>query len=83
ATAQLQALEAELSGRLLYVRIERRDIPAALAQGRLKAAADSSPLVAGLLEELARQGQVEDPAMLLAARNARDLLATLVLETFR
>lgn len=80
--AALPGFEDDLAAKLLYVRLERADVPAATAQGRLDEIAHESPLVAALLEDLEAKMAVAgaDTQSVVAARH---LLGTIALEVWQ
>ena len=77
----LPGFEDELAAKVLYSRIERADVPAAAAQGRLAEVAQESPLVAAMIKELV----ASTPAGTLESEvcaAARSLLGMFALEVW-
>ena len=75
----LKALEDELAGVLLHLSLERTDVPASVARGKLAEVAADNPLVAGLLADLDAAGQSDAAGASTDERAvARQLLAELV-----
>jgi len=72
----LSKLVEELGARLLYLTVDRQDLPCQVARGRVAQIADASALVKGLLADLEQSPGDGD-------RDARRLLEELALETWR
>ena len=79
ANGFLRQAQEELAERLCHVCLERGDVPAAVAQGRIAEVKKTSPLVSGLLEDLS----VVDGGDEATRQAARRLLDELVLEEWR
>jgi DNA repair exonuclease SbcCD nuclease subunit len=77
AAALLHRLETGLAPRLLYLAIERTDVPETVARGKVASVAAASEFVEGLLADLTA---ADAPAAVRA--EARRLLSELVLETW-